>query len=119
MRTLIYDGTCGVCRKVVNYLVASNLIKQEELMGVTSQNDFKKITHEYNLILKDFNEMILVKDLTIYLGYFAFREIFKNSRSNFRFLFLLPFSDRMGPFIYRVFSRNRTKFQRNSNCGLK
>jgi len=119
MKILLYDGNCGICKVIIHRLVEKNLVAHKELFAIKSKRDLDNFNNLYKFNLTKFEEMILIKNFEFFKGYFAFKEIFISSKSVLRLLFLLPFSDFIGPLCYTYFARHRHKFSKNSNCGLE
>ena len=118
MRLLIYDGTCGVCQEVIEYFIRKGMIKKEELLAISSKRDLQMVEKRFEFHVSEFNEMIYISDSKVFLGYDAFRAMFCQSNSFFKFFFFLPLSSVVGPWAYRFFAKNRHKFSKNSSCGL-
>lgn len=116
---LLFDGNCGICNVVINRLLKKGLLSKNEIFAVKSARDLANFNNLYKLNIYNFEEMILIKNSTVFKGYFAFKEIFLSSKSVLRFPFLLPLNNCLGPIIYSLFARNRHRFAKNSSCGLE
>lgn len=118
MKILIYDGSCGICAKTINYLVEKRVVSKHELVAIKTATHLKEVSEKYHLSLEKFDEMILIDNHRRFNGYYAFKQLFKVSNSNMKYIFKLPFSDFFGNHLYKIFARKRHLFSKNSHCGI-
>ena len=103
---------------VIEKMINKQIIKREEIIPIKNLGDLSKVNQDFNLNIVKFDAMVLIVDNCNYSGYFAFKYLFINSNNLLQFVFRLPLSDIIGPIFYKYFAKNRSKFKRNSECGL-
>jgi predicted DCC family thiol-disulfide oxidoreductase YuxK len=119
---LIYDGSCGICRKIIkrlqkieysaeiSYIPSSKL----ETIRIPLDEELKNLAANYMICYEASKNQI-------HLGYFAFRRILLLSRKFriFAIIMFFPGASSVGRLIYRLIAMNRKRISgKGSSCGL-
>jgi predicted DCC family thiol-disulfide oxidoreductase YuxK len=119
---VIYDGSCGICRKIINKLQKIEYSANISYVPSSKIETIKiPLAEEIKILAAKYMICYEVSKDQVHLGYFAFRRILLLSRKFkiFAMIMFFPGTSLVGRFIYRFVASNRKRMSgKGSSCGL-
>ena len=118
---IVFDGSCGFCRNILNFLRKRFDFSNIEFIPYSKDAAILwNFPEEVNLG-HDRYMYFLSTESEYYKGYFAFRNLFKTNKRLKLVAFFMGFKliEGIGRVIYMLISKNRSKLSgRNASCGM-
>lgn len=113
-KLILYDGDCIICNRFIDFVIKND--KRNDFYIIDNSKETISFLHKYNIQVKDVDSIIVIDDNRVLYYSDAVIEIICDVKYK-KFIYFKHVPIFLRNFLYKLFAKNRKKFQRNE-CAL-